>query len=110
MVGTRDSAQKIGRILQRVRSGGGAKSCRSDQGERVIDVKTRSDADSIIGNTDQGLSPPFSLARLRIVLQGSLEGEKPSPEALAKAGHPVWKRREVKRLQKNWNVEIANVE
>jgi len=59
MFGTRDSDQNIGRILQRVRSGEGATSCRSDQGERVIDVETRSDADSIIGNTDQGLSTPF---------------------------------------------------
>lgn len=35
MFGTRDSDQKIGGILQRVRSGEGAKSCRSEQGERV---------------------------------------------------------------------------
>jgi hypothetical protein len=105
MFGTRDSAQKIGRILQRVRSGGGAKSCRSDKGERVIDVKTRSDADSIIGNTDQGLSTPFSLARLRIFLQGSWEGDKVSPEALAKAGHPVLTRREVISLKQDSNVK-----
>lgn len=37
--------RKIGRILKRRRSGEGAKSCRFEQGERVIDVGSRGDAD-----------------------------------------------------------------
>jgi len=106
---------KIGRILKRVRSGGGAKSCRSDKGERVIDVKTRSDADSIIGNTDQGLSTPFSLARLRIFLQGSLEGDKLSPEALAKSWAPGFEKKKGQTTEKelergNRRCRLANKE